>query len=188
MADTAHQTDTAALIRESGLRHIAIIMDGNRRWAKAKHLPTVAGHSQGVGTLKATLINAGIPTIFVNADSIGYTGCELQDDINSDPKALAMFETIRAHGAVKMGLIKHVDEAVKLAQDVIGNMARGAGLTARVRCEDHADGYTDAEKVANEKRGTSFQRMASARSVVTVVARQMPASSSETTTSTRPST
>lgn len=67
----------------------------------------------GVGTLKATLINAGIPTIFVNADSIGYTGCELQDDINSDPKVLAMFETIRAHGAVKMGLIKHVDEAAK---------------------------------------------------------------------------
>lgn len=67
----------------------------------------------GVGTLKATLINAGIPTIFVNAESIGYTGCELQDDINSDPKALAMFETIRAHGAVKMGLIKHVDEAAK---------------------------------------------------------------------------
>lgn len=64
-----------------------------------------------VGTLKATLINAGIPTIFVNADSIGYTGCELQDDINSDPKALAMFETIRAHGAVKMGLIQHIDEA-----------------------------------------------------------------------------
>jgi probable AcnD-accessory protein PrpF len=67
----------------------------------------------GVGTLKATMINAGIPTIFVNADSIGYTGCELQDAINSDPKALAMFETIRAHGALKMGLIKHVDEAAK---------------------------------------------------------------------------
>jgi 2-methylaconitate cis-trans-isomerase PrpF len=57
----------------------------------------------GVGTLKATLINAGIPTIFVNAAEIGYTGTELQDAINSDAKALAMFETIRAHGAVKMG-------------------------------------------------------------------------------------
>lgn len=65
----------------------------------------------GVGTLKATLINAGIPTIFVNAQDIGYTGTELQDAINSDPKALAMFETIRAHGAVKMGLISHIDEA-----------------------------------------------------------------------------
>lgn len=53
----------------------------------------------GVGTLKATMINAGIPTIFVNAESIGYTGTELQDAINGDPKALAMFETIRAHGA-----------------------------------------------------------------------------------------
>jgi probable AcnD-accessory protein PrpF len=65
----------------------------------------------GIGTLKATMINAGIPTIFVNADAIGYTGAELQDAINSDPVALAKFETIRAYGAVRMGLIKQVDEA-----------------------------------------------------------------------------
>jgi probable AcnD-accessory protein PrpF len=64
----------------------------------------------GIGTLKATMINAGIPTIFLNAEAIGYTGTELQDAINSDPKALAMFETIRAHGAVRMGLIAHIDE------------------------------------------------------------------------------
>ena len=67
----------------------------------------------GVGTFKATMINAGIPTIFVNAADIGYKGTELQDDINSDAKALAMFETIRAYGAVRMGLIKHIDEAAK---------------------------------------------------------------------------
>ena len=67
----------------------------------------------GVGTLKVTMINAGIPTIFVNADAIGYNGTELQDAINSDNKALAMFETIRAHGAVRMGLIKHIDEAAQ---------------------------------------------------------------------------
>jgi len=67
----------------------------------------------GVGTLKATMINAGIPTIFINADAIGYSGTELQDAINGVPEALAMFETIRAHGAVKMGLIKHIDEAAK---------------------------------------------------------------------------
>ena len=67
----------------------------------------------GVGTLKATMINAGIPTIFVNAEAIGYTGTELQEAINSDPKALAMFETIRAHGAVRMGLIKDISEAAK---------------------------------------------------------------------------
>jgi 2-methylaconitate isomerase len=65
----------------------------------------------GVGTLKATMINAGIPTIFVSADAIGYSGTELQDAINGDPKALAMFEAIRAHGAVRMGLIRHIDEA-----------------------------------------------------------------------------
>lgn len=65
----------------------------------------------GIGTLKATLINAGIPTIFLNADEIGYTGTEPQESINGDAKALAMFETIRAHGAVRMGLIETIEEA-----------------------------------------------------------------------------
>lgn len=64
-----------------------------------------------VGMLKATMINAGIPTIFLNAEEIGYTGCELQDDINNDEKALALFETIRAHGALRMGLISDLAEA-----------------------------------------------------------------------------
>ncbi|WP_296044118.1 2-methylaconitate cis-trans isomerase PrpF [uncultured Alteromonas sp.] len=63
------------------------------------------------GSLKATMINAGIPTIFVNAADIGYTGTELQDDINGDPVALAKFESLRAHGAVKMGLISDISEA-----------------------------------------------------------------------------
>lgn len=67
----------------------------------------------GLGTLQATMINAGIPTIFVNADAIGYQGTELQEAINSDGKALAMFENIRAHGAMRMGLIKHLEEAAK---------------------------------------------------------------------------
>ncbi|WP_237064825.1 2-methylaconitate cis-trans isomerase PrpF [Microbulbifer guangxiensis] len=65
----------------------------------------------GVGTLKATMINAGIPTIFVNAADIGYTGTELQEAINGADKALAMFETIRAYGAKAMGLIDKVEEA-----------------------------------------------------------------------------
>jgi 2-methylaconitate isomerase len=64
----------------------------------------------GVGTLKATMINAGIPTIFVDAAAIGYSGTELQDAINGDPAALAKFETIRAHGALRMGLIGSLDE------------------------------------------------------------------------------
>jgi probable AcnD-accessory protein PrpF len=67
----------------------------------------------GVGNLEVTMINAGIPTVFVDAAAIGYTGRELQDAINGDPKALAMFETIRAHAAVRMGLIKDVGEAAK---------------------------------------------------------------------------
>jgi len=67
----------------------------------------------GVGRLQATMINAGIPTIFVNAEAIGYTGTELQDAINGDPRALAMFETIRAHGALRMGLINSIEEAAK---------------------------------------------------------------------------
>jgi probable AcnD-accessory protein PrpF len=67
----------------------------------------------GVGCFKATLINAGIPTIFVNARDIGYAGIELQDVINGDPQALVRFENIRARGAVKMGLIKDICEAAK---------------------------------------------------------------------------
>ncbi|WP_448212995.1 2-methylaconitate cis-trans isomerase PrpF [Colwellia sp. MEBiC06753] len=64
-----------------------------------------------IGTFKATMINAGIPTIFLNAKDIGYSGTELQDAINNDEQALARFETIRAYGAVKMGLISDVSEA-----------------------------------------------------------------------------
>ena len=66
-----------------------------------------------VGILKATMISAGIPTVFVNAADIGYTGTELQDAINSDAKALAMFEAIRVAGALRMGLIKTPEEALK---------------------------------------------------------------------------
>ncbi|EPW4409281.1 2-methylaconitate cis-trans isomerase PrpF [Vibrio parahaemolyticus] len=64
-----------------------------------------------VGTFNATFINAGIPTIFIDAESIGYQGTELQDDINNDDAALAMFESIRAHGALKMRLISELEEA-----------------------------------------------------------------------------
>ena len=67
----------------------------------------------GVGTFKATLINAGIPTIFVNAQDLGYTGSELQDAINGDVEALRRFESIRAHGAVRMGLIADPAEAAR---------------------------------------------------------------------------
>jgi len=65
----------------------------------------------GIGTFKATFISAGIPTMFLNAADIGYTATELQKDINGDADKLAWFETVRAHGAVKMGLIKDVSEA-----------------------------------------------------------------------------
>ena len=65
----------------------------------------------GVGSLQATMISAGIPTVFVNAAEIGYTGSELQGDINGDPAALAMFEAIRTAGALRMGLIGNASEA-----------------------------------------------------------------------------
>ena len=85
----------------------------------------------GVGTLKATMINAGIPTIFVDAEAIGYKGTELQDAINSDDKALAKFETIRAHGAVRMGLIKHIDEiATRQHTPKVAFVARPVGYVA----------------------------------------------------------
>ena len=65
----------------------------------------------GVGTFKATMITAGIPTVFVNAADIGYTGTELREQINSDPEALKRFEAIRVAGALRMGLIKTPEEA-----------------------------------------------------------------------------
>lgn len=68
-----------------------------------------------IGRLKATLINAGIPTVFLNAADLGYTGKELQDDINNDAAALEKFEKIRAYGALKMGLISDVSEAAARA-------------------------------------------------------------------------
>ena len=101
----------------------------------------------GIGTLKATMINAGIPTVFLDAGAIGYTGTELQEAINGDPAALERFETIRAHGAVRMGLIEDVGEAAgrqhtpKVAfvagpQDYTassGKQIRAAGIDLNVR-------------------------------------------------------
>ncbi|HEY4806109.1 MAG TPA: 2-methylaconitate cis-trans isomerase PrpF [Paraburkholderia sp.] len=85
----------------------------------------------GVGKLEATMINAGIPTIFVNAEAIGYTGTELQDAINSDAAALKKFETIRAYGALRMGLIKNLDEiATRQHTPKIAFVAKPAGYTA----------------------------------------------------------
>jgi len=66
---------------------------------------------QGVGRFEVTMINAGIPTIFLKAEDLGYDGTELQAVINGDPEALQRFETIRAHGAMRMGLIRDVSEA-----------------------------------------------------------------------------
>lgn len=64
-----------------------------------------------VGSFEVTMINAGIPTIFIDAHALGYTGSELQQDINNDQDALERFETIRAYGALKMGLIDSVEQA-----------------------------------------------------------------------------
>ncbi|CAM0998883.1 2-methylaconitate cis-trans isomerase PrpF [Rhodanobacter sp. Root179] len=85
----------------------------------------------GVGTLKATMINAGIPTIFVQADAIGYTGTELQEAVNGDATALVMFEAIRAHGALRMGLIKSLDEiATRQHTPKVAFVARPADYVA----------------------------------------------------------
>lgn len=67
----------------------------------------------GIGTFKTTMINAGISTLFLNAEDLSYTGTELQDAINTNQTALGMFETLRAYGALKMGLIKNIGEAAK---------------------------------------------------------------------------
>ncbi|MBV7482026.1 2-methylaconitate cis-trans isomerase PrpF [Bordetella sp. BOR01] len=85
----------------------------------------------GVGTFKATFINSGIPAIFLDAAALGYTGTELQNDINDDPAALARFEAIRAHGAVRMGLIGSVQEATgRQHTPKVAFVARPAGYVA----------------------------------------------------------
>ena len=67
----------------------------------------------GVGSFPATMISAGIPTVFVNAADIGYQGTELREDINNDPAQLERFEKIRVAGALRMGLIQTPEEALK---------------------------------------------------------------------------
>jgi len=67
----------------------------------------------GVGSFEATMINAGIPTVFVNAADIGYKGTELREHINTDPKQLERFERVRVAGALRMGLISSPEEAIK---------------------------------------------------------------------------
>lgn len=83
----------------------------------------------GLGKIQATLVNVGIPTVFVKADEIGFTGTELQDNINNNPKALEMLENIRVHGALKMGLIKNIEEAAtRQHTPKIAFVAKPAGL------------------------------------------------------------
>ncbi|WP_306391077.1 2-methylaconitate cis-trans isomerase PrpF [Telluria beijingensis] len=85
----------------------------------------------GVGVLRATMINAGIPTIFVEAGAVGYDGTELQDAINGDARALSMFETIRAHGALRMGLIASIEDAGKRQHTPkVAFVARPAGYVS----------------------------------------------------------
>jgi probable AcnD-accessory protein PrpF len=86
----------------------------------------------GVRTVEATLINAGNPTVFVDAARLGLTGTELQKDINGNPKILALAEAVRAHGAVAMGLVKTPQEATEKRQHTpkLAFVAKPAGYTA----------------------------------------------------------
>jgi hypothetical protein len=86
----------------------------------------------GLGRIEATLINAGNPTIFVDAASLGLSGTELQKDINGDAGLLARAEAVRAQGAVAMGLVKTMEEATATRQHTpkLAFVARPAGYTA----------------------------------------------------------
>ncbi|MEJ2768707.1 2-methylaconitate cis-trans isomerase PrpF [Mycetohabitans sp. B46] len=85
----------------------------------------------GIGVLQATMIHAGIPTIFVEAEALGYNGTELQDAINDDAGALARLETVRAHGALRMGLISSIDEiAMRQHTPKLAFVARPADYVA----------------------------------------------------------
>ena len=85
----------------------------------------------GLGSFEVTLINAGLPTIFIAAESLGFTGTELQPDINTQPEALARIETIRNYGAVAMGLAKTPEEAMRTAHTPkVSFVAASKGYTA----------------------------------------------------------
>ena len=86
----------------------------------------------GVGSFAATLINAGIPTLFLNAQELGYAGTELQGAINGDAAALARFEAIRAHGALRMGLIRDLGEAAMRQHTSMGQLHHAMMGTAAV--------------------------------------------------------
>lgn len=73
----------------------------------------VAGCDLDKDNVQATFINAGIPTIFMNAEDLGFTGTELQPDVNSNPELQARLEKIRAKGGVAMGIFEDVSEAEK---------------------------------------------------------------------------
>ncbi|MBQ4845181.1 2-methylaconitate cis-trans isomerase PrpF [Pseudoalteromonas sp. MMG005] len=85
-----------------------------------------------IGRFSVTMINAGIPTLFFNAEDLGYEGTELQEAINNDEQALQRFETIRAYGAVKMGLISDIEEAVTRQH------------TPKIAFVSHAKSYTSS--------------------------------------------
>jgi len=94
-----------------------------------------------IGRFPATMITAGIPTIFLKAQDLGYTGAELQNDINSDHQALQKLEIIRAHGALKMGLIDHLDQAKQQQHTPkIAFVAGPASYQASSGKEVHANG------------------------------------------------
>jgi probable AcnD-accessory protein PrpF len=86
----------------------------------------------GVGPIEATLIDAGNPTIFVDAAKLGLKGTELQPDVNGDKKLLALAEAVRSHGAVAMGLIKTAAEATaqRPGTPKLAFVAKPAGYTA----------------------------------------------------------
>ena len=86
----------------------------------------------GLGTVEATLIDAGNPTIFVDAVRLGLTGTELQKDINGSPEILALAEAVRSRGAVAMGLVKTPEEATAKRPHTpkLAFVARPAGYTA----------------------------------------------------------
>jgi len=104
--------------------------EGGAMFPSGKRIDTL--DVPGVGAIEATLINAGNPTIFVDAARLGLTGAELQKDINGNPKILALAEAVRAHGAAAMGLVKTPQEATEKRQHTpkLAFIAKPAGYTA----------------------------------------------------------
>ena len=122
------------IIKETGFKHAAIIMDGNRRWAKHKHLPSAIGHKEGVKALKKTIKAAddlGIKYLTVYAFStenwhrsqeevnflMDLLASTLKNELDEMHENGVVINFIGDTSALNSNLKKVIDNAIKKTQN-----------------------------------------------------------------------